>query len=484
MDQPRYVIIHGHFYQPPRESPWTGLVMPEHGAAPFANWNERILSESYIANARAHVNADRIVHIRNNYETINFDLGPTLASWLEHHGKLAYRAFQRGDELRAELYDGHGNGIAQTYSHSIMPLLNERDRAVQLEWGIRDFSFRFKRRPEGVWLPECAVDDATLVSIAHAGLKFTILAPEQGRFEANEGSVHEAGPFMWQQGSDQVAVFRYNRELSAQVSFGDALNDGLALADKIGEYAKGLAPGAVLMIATDGETFGHHKRIGAAELARAIAALQERDGIILTNCGQYLATHVPTGTFRIDGASSWSCPHGIERWRTDCGCRMEAGTTQAWRRPLREAMEFVKHHAAATYDRFAAAIIADPIAALMESISIIVNADNAVSDDFFRRFKVADEEKQIRLMRLFEMERAGHAALTSCAWFFDDFGGPEGRVALKWAARSVELAAEVAPSIENELLERLRAINSNRREVGDAATLYLSLKTREARGRV
>jgi len=484
MDQPRYVIIHGHFYQPPRESPWTGLVMPEPGAAPFANWNERILSESYIANARAHVTADRVVHIRNNYETLNFDLGPTLASWLEHHGKLAYRAFQRGDELSAELYDRHGNGIAQTYSHSIMPLLNERDRAVQLEWGSRDFNYRFKRRPEGVWLPECAVDDATLASIAQAGLKFTLLAPEQGRFESSEGSVHGAGPFLWQSGSDKVAVFRYNRELSAQVSFGDALNDGLALADKIVGYAMDLAPGAVLMIATDGETFGHHKRIGAAELARAIAALQARDGVILTNCGQYLATHPPAGTFHIDGASSWSCPHGIERWRSDCGCLMEAGTNQAWRQPLREAMEFVKHHAAATYDRFAGAIIEDPIAALMESISIIVNADNAVSDDFFRRHKVADEEKQIRLMRLFEMERAGHAALTSCAWFFDDFGGPEGRVALKWAARSVELAAEVAPSIENELLEQLRPINSNRREVGDAATLYLSLKTREARGRV
>jgi len=366
MDQPRYVIIHGHFYQPPRESPWTGLVMPESGAAPFANWNERILSESYIANARAHVTVDRVVHIRNNYESLNFDLGPTLASWLEHHGKLAYRAFQRGDELSVELYDGHGNGIAQTYSHSIMPLLNERDRAVQLEWGIRDFNYRFKRRPEGVWLPECAVDDATLASIAQAGLKFTILAPEQGRFEAPERSLHEAGPFRWRRGDEQVAVFRYNRELSAQVSFGDALNDGLALADKIADYAKDLAPGAVLMIATDGETFGHHKRIGAAELARAIAALQERDGIILTNCAQYLTTHSPTGTFLIDGASSWSCPHGIERWRTDCGCRMEVGTTQAWRQPLREAMEFVKHHAAATYDRFAAAPIEDPSAALME----------------------------------------------------------------------------------------------------------------------
>jgi alpha-amylase/alpha-mannosidase (GH57 family) len=484
MDQPRYVIIHGHFYQPPRESPWTGLILPEPGAAPFANWNERILSECYNANARAHVTDDRVVHIRNNYETLNFDLGPTLAGWLEHHGKLAYRAFQRGDELSAELYGGHGNGIGQSYSHSILPLLNERDRAVQIEWGIRDFQYRFKRRPEGIWLPECAVDDATLASVGQAGLNFTILAPEQGRFESHIDSVHEAGPFLWQRDAAQVAIFRYCRELSAQVSFGEALTDGIALADKIAAYAADLQPGAALMIATDGETFGHHKRIGAAELARATAALQERDGIVLTNCAQYLVTHPPSGSFRIDGPSSWSCPHGVDRWRTDCGCRLDAGTSQQWRQPLREAMEFVRHHSSDVYDRFSAQIVSDPIAALTESMSIMVNPDNIVSDGFFKHHKVAGEEKQIQLMRLFEMERAAHAALTSCAWFFDDFGGPEGRVALKWAARAVELAAEVAPSVENELLARLRAIHSNRREIGDAAALYLSLKTREARGRV
>jgi len=484
MDQPRYVIIHGHFYQPPRDSPWTGLILPEAGAAPFANWNERILSECYNANARAHVTADRLVRICNNYEALSFDLGPTLAGWLEHHGKLAYRAFQRGDELSAELYGGHGNAIAQSYSHSILPLLNDRERTIQIEWGIRDFLYRFKRRPEGIWLPECAVDDATLASIANAGLNFTILAPEQGHFDSSINSIHTAGPFLWQRGGEEVAIFRYSRELSAQVSFGEALNDGLALADKIAACAADLAPGAALMIATDGETFGHHKRMGAAELARAVATLQERDGIVLTNCAQYLVTHRPSGTFTIDGASSWSCPHGVDRWRRDCGCRIDAVTTQHWRQPLREAMEFVKYHSSDVYDRFAAEIVSDAMAALMESMRVMVNPDSVISDGFFKQHKVAGEEKQIRLMRLFEMERAAHAAMTSCAWFFDDFGGPEGRVALKWAARAVELAAEVAPSIENELLARLRAIHSNRREVGDAATLYLSLKTREARGRV
>lgn len=482
MDQPRYVIIHGHFYQPPRESPWTGLVGPEHGAAPFANWNERILSESYNANARAHLTNERVVHIRNNYELLNFDLGPTLAAWLERHGKLAYRAFQRGDELSAELYDGYGNGIAQGYSHSILPLLNERDRALQIEWGIRDFQYRFNRHPRGIWLPECAVDEATLATIASANL-FTILAPQQGHFAKTESSI-EAGPFVWQREGLQVSIFRYDRELSGEISFGDTLNDGVALADRISARAMDLPAGAALMIATDGETFGHHKRRGAAELARAMASLQERDGIVVTNCTQYLAISQPAGTFQIEGASSWSCAHGVERWRSDCGCRMDGATNQHWRHPFREAMEFVNNHASSVYDRFAADIVADPNGALMESISLMVNTDYALSEAFFAHHKVTDEDHRIRLMRLFEMEKAAQASLTSCAWFFDDFGGPEGRVVLKWAARAVELAAELAPSIEDELLGRLRAIHSNRREIGDAATLYLSLKTREARGRV
>jgi alpha-amylase/alpha-mannosidase (GH57 family) len=482
MDQPRYVIIHGHFYQPPRESPWTGLVAPEHGAAPFTNWNERILSECYNANARAHVTSGRLVQIRNNYELLNFDLGPTLANWLERHGKLAYRAFQRGDELSAELYGGLGNGIAQGYSHAILPLLNDRDRALQVEWGIRDFQYRFNRLPQGIWLPECAVDEATLATIGHAGL-FTILAPQQGHFDP-AGSINEAGPFLWERDGVRVPVFRYDRELSADISFGDALNDGVALADRIATRAMELAPGAALMIATDGETFGHHKRYGAAELARAAASLREREDIILTSCAHYLAIRPASGTFRIDGASSWSCAHGVERWRSDCGCRMDSSTSQHWRGPLREAMEFVNNHAANVYDRFAAEIVTDHHGALMESISLLTNTDYALSEAFFARHKIDDEDRRIRLMRLFEMERAAQAALTSCAWFFDDFGGPEGRVALKWAARAVELAAELTGSIENELLARLRAIHSNRREIGDAASLYLSLKTREARGRV
>ncbi len=484
MAQPRYIIIHGHFYQPPRESPWTGLINPEPGAAPFPNWNERILSECYTANAHAHTMEGTVVHVRNNYELINFDVGPTLAQWLQNHGRAAYRAMVRGDALSRERLGGCGNAIAQAYNHSILPLLSVRDRELQIAWGIQDFEYRFNRRPLGMWLPECAVDDDTLASVAAAGIKFVILGPQQGRYQGEAAESRAAGPFLWSNGTAEVAVFRFDREMSSTISFGEGLEDGARLAEWMTATALSLPEGSALLFATDGETFGHHKKTGAAELARALILLQRRDDVILTNCEQYLAEHGVRGRFTVDSPSSWSCEHGVERWRSECGCRLEAGTRQDWRLPLREAMEFVNNHVEAVYDRFAPGLVKDHHGALRRAIRLLIDSDPAVHEKFFVEFGVAGEVSRARLLRLFDMMRAGQATLTSCAWFFDDFGGPEGRVALRWAARAVELAAEHSPSIENELLQRLRDIRSNRHEIGDAATLYLSLKTREARGRV
>ena len=223
MSEPRYVIIHGHFYQPPRESPWTGLISPEPGAAPFPNWNEKILSECYIANGRAHIMDGRVAHIRNNYAALNFDFGPTLISWLERHGAHAYRAIRQGDQQSVAERGGHGNAIAQSYNHSILPLLHPRDRALQIAWGIEDFVARFKRRPEGMWLPECAADQDTLRDVAAAGMKFIILAPEQGAFHGEGAGRRGAGPFIWRSESLSLAVFRFDRDLSRAVSFDDGL---------------------------------------------------------------------------------------------------------------------------------------------------------------------------------------------------------------------------------------------------------------------
>jgi hypothetical protein len=481
MTEPRYIIIHGHFYQPPRESPWTGIVANEASAAPFPNWNERILSECYNANAHAHIMEGTVVYVRNNYEALNFNFGPTLCSWLQTHGKAAYRAIRRADELSCERGHGHGNAMAQAYSHSILPLLDPRGRELQITWGIRDFVRRFGRQPEGMWLPECAVDADTLASLARAGLGFVILAGDQGRF-SRPG--RDCGPFLWQQDDLKLAVFRFDREVSGSIAFTEALREGAGFAAQLADSALALETGRALLVATDGETFGHHKRAGAAELARAIRLLEQRDDVTVTNCGDYLATHPATGRFEIDSPSAWSCAHGIERWRSNCGCRTDSNMNQEWRWPLRAAMDFVRLHCEGVYDRFAAPLVADSWAALKDAASLFVDPSAGVQEEFFARHPVKDEAAREQLLRLFEMIRAAYATLTSCAWFFDDFGGLEGRVALRWAARAIEFAAEFAPSIESEVLQRLHSVRSNRREVGDAAMLYLSIKTREARGRV
>jgi alpha-amylase/alpha-mannosidase (GH57 family) len=481
MTEPRYIILHGHFYQPPRESPWTGIIAPEVSAAPFANWNERILSECYNANAHAQIMEGTVVYIRNNYESLDFDLGPTLALWLQNHGKSAYRAMLRADELSRLRRADHGNAIAHAYSHSILPLLESRDRELQVVWGIQDFTARFGRPPEGMWLPECAVDADTLRTVAEAGLRFVMLGDDQGRF-SRPG--RDAGPFLWERDDLKLAIFRFDRALSGSIAFGEMLSDGARFATALIDTALSLEPGQVLLIATDGETFGHFKRAGAAELARAIKMLEAQDDVVLTNCSQYLAAHGCKGKFESDIPTAWSCAHGVERWRSNCGCRMESWTNQEWRRPLRATMDFVRHHCDAVYDRFASGLVSDPWAALKDAPRLFIDPSAAVQEEFFARYRTKDESGREQLIRLFEMERAAQAALTSCAWFFDDFGGLEGRIALRWAARAIELASELAPSIEPEVLQQLRAVRSNRREIGDAATLYLSIKTREARGRV
>ena len=481
MTEPRYLIIHGHFYQPPRESPWTGIISNESSAAPFPNWNERILSECYNANAQAHTMEGTVVYVRNNYESLSFNFGPTLCSWLQNHGKPAYRGIRRADELSCERNHGHGNAIAQAYSHSILPLLDARDRELQIAWGIEDFVARFGRRPEGIWLPECAVDADTLAAVAGAGIGFVILGSDQGRF-SRPG--RDSGPFLWQRDNLKLTILRFDRVISGDIAFSDTLRDGSRLAATLIDSTLALAPGQALVLATDGETFGHHKRTGAAELARAIKLLEQRNDVVITNCAAYLAAHSSDGNFEIDSPSAWSCAHGVERWRSNCSCRIEPGTNQDWREPLRAIMDLVRTHCDVVYDRSAPQLVTDASAALKEAPRLFVDSSAAVQEDFFARHQSKDEPAREQLVRLFEMERAGQAAVTSCAWFFDDFGGLEGRVALRWAARAIELAGEWMPSIEPEVLRELRAIRSHRRDIGDAGTLYLSIKTREARGRV
>src|SRR5579871_6069234 len=300
MSEPRHLIIHGHFYQPPRESPWTGLISPESGAAPHPNWNERILAECYAANAAARVEDGNLVRLFNNYERLNFDCGPTLMRWLVRHGENAMRAMIRGDELSRAAHRGHGNAIAQAYNHSILPLLAPRDRELQIAWGLAEFRFRFAREAEGLWLPECAADHDTLEAVAAAGVKFVILGSAQGRFHEPGSGDRSAGPFQWRGARGSLAVFRFDTELSAALCGPEWLGDGRRLAASLVKAMLELPPGAALLLACDGEYFGHHRAAGASELARALAMVAERDELAITNCAAYLADHPARGGFTID----------------------------------------------------------------------------------------------------------------------------------------------------------------------------------------
>jgi uncharacterized protein DUF3536 len=311
-----------------------------------------------------------------------------------------------------------------------------------------------------------------------------ILAPGQGEFRPAADHSNSSGPFIWRRGDLSLSVFRFDSDLGGLVSFGDGLSDGARLAEMIAQRAMAQPPGSVTLLATDGETFGHHKKAGAAELARALTIMAANDQLEVTNCARVLSLGLEAGSFEINAPSAWSCQHGVERWRSDCGCRLTPDTSQHWRSPLREAVEFVKRHTDTLYDTQAGELLANPRQALRESIRLAIDTDPAVIEELFKRHALSQENDRNRILTLFEMQRAAHAAFTSCGWFFDDFSGLEGRIVLRWAARAVELAAWYASSIEPELLDRLRSIKSNRRDIADAATLYLSLKTREARGRI
>src|SRR5437667_6542272 len=491
-----WVCVHGHFYQPSRENPWLDSVPLQDSAAPDHDWNERVTAECYARNAAARIldDTDRIVRIVNSYGRISFDVGPTLFRWLARHAPDVYAAILEGDRVSRQAHSGHGNAVAQAYNHVIMPLASPRDQVTQVVWGIKDFERRFRRFPEGMWLPETAVDLATLEVLAAQRIAFTVLAPHQawrmrGGPETpwlyiSDGKFDTTVPYRCRLPSGRsMVLFFYDAAVSRGVAFEGLLNDGGAFAQRL---AAPVPDGGrrVRAVATDGESYGHHHRFGEMALAFALQQLADGDTVRLTNFGAYLAMHPPTADIEIRERSSWSCPHGVERWRAACGCRMDSATHQDWRGPLREAMDFVNNHASAVYERFAPPLVDDAAAALLESIRLAIDANPALAEEFFVRHRVNSEASRESLMRLFEMERAAQAALTSCAWFFDDFGGPEGRVVLRWAARAVEIAGEFAPNVESELLVRLRPIRSNRREIGDAASLYLSLKTREARGRV
>jgi alpha-amylase/alpha-mannosidase (GH57 family) len=454
---PVALIIHGHFYQPPRENPWTGAVDREPGAAPFHDWNERIHAECYAPN---------IV----NYPLINFNFGPTLLSWLETHHRDTYQKIMIADRDSALRRDGHGNAIAQAYGHAILPLCNDRDRLTQVVWGLADFRYRFGREAEALWLPETAANDQVLALLIEQGMRYVILAPNQAK-----GVVDTSKPYLFRHpdGSGRsLAVFFYNGPLARAIAFERALASSRGLVE---EFVSAAAGGDLVNVATDGETYGHHFKFGDLCLTHALTVEAKSAGFWITNYAQYLDHHAPATAVEIDNGpdgegSSWSCVHGVGRWTRDCGCHTggEPGWNQSWRKPLREALNFLRDDAAEKFDR--TDLLRDPWAARNDYVDVILDPEHAREKFLHHHATTSDEP---RVWDLLEMQRSALLMFTSCGWFFSDLAGIETIQVLRYAARVIDLMNQLGlDPPRKEFLELLADAKSNRPEKGNGAEIF------------
>lgn len=487
----RYVTIHGHFYQPPRENPWLEAIELQDSAYPYHDWNERITAECYGPNAASRIldGERRIVRIVNNYAKISFNFGPTLLAWMEVQAPEVYRAILEADQESRRRYSGHGSALAQAYNHVILPLANRRDKLTQVLWGIRDFEHRFGRFPEGMWLPETAVDLETLDLLAQCGIRFTILAPHQaskvrpigGRAwrDVSGGRVDPSMAYRVQLPAHRhLNVFFYDGPISRAVAFENLLVRGEYLAERLlNAFSTGRQWPQIVHIATDGETYGHHRHHGDMALAYALHYIESNRLARLTNYGEYLERHPPTHQVQIVENTSWSCAHGLERWRRDCGCNsgMHPGWNQQWRQPLREAFDWLRDQLAPCFERAAGRLFRDPWAARDDYVSVILDRSRDNVDRFLRRHAARElsPAERVQALKLFELQRHAMLMYTSCGWFFDELSGLETVQVIQYAARAVQLAQELfGNSIEEEFLKRLERAQSNLPEHGNGRRIY------------
>lgn len=483
----KHICLHAHFYQPPRENPWTGEVERHPSAYPFSNWNERIAEESYIPNSRVPILDQKgdIAEYINNYEYISFNFGPTLFSWIEKERPKLHERIVEADRGGRRRFSGHGGAIAQPYNHIIMPLANRRDKRTQVIWGIKDFEYRFGRSPEGMWLPETAVDIESLGIMAEEGILFTILAPRQAKRIRRIGDTIWSGvgdegdvsgrPYMVSLPSGKkISIFFYDGPLSHGVAFGGTLNNGDSLAESLIQnlHLENQTP-EILSLATDGETYGHHHKFGDKALAYAIRHIRDDKRCHITVYGDYLAKYPPEYEVEIVENSSWSCEHGVERWRGDCGCNMgrDGRWDQGWRKPLRETLDWLRDRLIEVYEKKVSLYMSDPWEGRDNYISVLLRGDAGFSDNqIFIHLSEADRANMIKCL---EMERYAMFMYTSCGWFFDDISRVETIQIIRYAAKAVSLAAELGGgALEDEFLGRLRGIRGNRPEVPNGEVLY------------
>lgn len=482
----RFVCIHGHFYQPPREDPLTGVVPVERSAAPYANWNERITAECYRVNAAARIMdavTGDVANRVNNYAWISFNFGPTLMAWLQRNAPDVHASIVDADKESAARW-GHGNAIAQSMHHAILPLCSPRDRRTEVRWGVDDFTHRFGRAPEGMWLPESAVDAASLETLVDHDIRFVILAPRQCRAVAapghgwvnvNERQLDTRRPYRIELPSGRsIAAFFYDGQVSQGVAFEGLLDDGTRFADRLaGTLGHRPHEAQLSHIATDGESYGHHHAFGEMALAYAIRVLRGRPDVALTNYAGFLAAHPPTWRAALREPSSWSCAHGVERWRSDCGCALAPGPpgSQAWRTPLRDAFNWLRDEVYTTYDRVVGAHVADPWALRDALHAAALRGEDAVDELLTRSASSRLGNKARATVRdALEMQRLALTMFTSCGWFFDhpsDIGTRNDMKAAGEVARRAEALG--GPELLDELERRLAGVEGAHSAIRRAA---------------
>ena len=495
-----YVTVHGHFYQPPRENPYLNAIERQPSAAPFHDWNERIHQECYRPNAFARVmnGQGELLGIVNNYEYLSFNIGATLMSWLERHDLEVYQRILEADRLSAARLDGHGNAIAQVYNHIIMPLASDRDKYTQIRWGKADFRSRFGRDPEGMWLAETAVDYPTLAALVAEGIKFIILAPSQAQrcrplatseqpdpawLATADNQIDPTQPYRCHLKENEVGyidIFFYDGPISRDMGFNDVLSSSHQLAGRVSEAVRqDRASAQLISVATDGETFGHHR--GGTEKALAYAFTQEFPdrGWTMTNFAHYLSLNPPTWEVELKPVTSWSCSHGVDRWQDDCGCGGGGNWHQKWRKPLRESLDWLRDQLVKVYEESGKKLFRDPWKARDEYIQVILDRTPSAASRFLsqhqtHRLSVAE---RVDALRLLEMQRHVQLMYTSCGWFFDELSRPEGTQILRYAARAIELAGDVSSiQLEKGFIKRLALAPSNVTELfQNGAEVYRQL---------
>jgi alpha-amylase/alpha-mannosidase (GH57 family) len=494
----RFVCIHGHFYQPPRENPWLETVETQDSAAPYHDWNERVCAECYAPNGAARVVnvRNQITRIVNNYARISFDFGPTLLSWLKEYAPRTYRMILDGEGRSRERYNGHSSALAQVYNHMILPLANARDRATQIRWGIADYVNSFGAPPEGMWLPETAANTATLEALAANGIKFTVLAPHQckrirplkpedKKGDANwtatpDATVDTTHPYLVRFASgSSIAVFFYNGPASRAIAFESLLNSGDNFVARLKAGFKDVAQPQLVHVATDGESYGHHHKYGEMALAYALRLLEQDKTVNLTNYGSFLEQFPPEFECEIADNTSWSCMHGIERWRSNCGCNGgKPGWNQAWRAPLRQAFDELRDVLVPLTEQETGKLFKDVWAARDAYIQVVLDRSAESVDRFLTAHQAhaLSEAERLRALELMEMQRHAQLMYTSCGWFFDDIAGIEAVQVIAYAARVLQLAKSLfgkqAALLEPAFLARMAKAHSNDPAAGDGAQIY------------